>query len=134
MARAPYHGGKALIYGSTSGTGAATALISMSSWSLDKSTDKVEVTAFGDTNKVYVQGLPDIKGTIAGFFDSGDDSLFDGADSTDGVKLYLYPSSQCTTVYHYGPAWLDASMSVDVKGAVTVKGSFVANGAWSRKP
>ena len=57
-----------------------------------------------------------------------------GADSSDGVKLYLYPSSACPTVYHYGPAWLDASISVDVKGAVQVKGNFVASGAWSRKP
>jgi len=134
MARAPYHGGKAVIYGSATGTGDAIVMISLSSWSLDRSTDKVEVTAFGDTNKVYVQGLPDIKGTLSGYFDSGDDKLFDGADSADGVKLYLYPSSGCPTVYHYGPAWLDASIAADVKGAVTVSASFVANGAWGRKP
>ncbi len=134
MARAPYHGGRAVIYGSSSGTGVAVNMISLSSWSLDKSTDKVEVTAFGDTNKVYVTGLPDIKGSISGYFDSGNDALFDGSDSADGVSLYLYPSSLCPTVYHYGPAWLDASISVDVKGAITIKGSFVANGTWSRKP
>jgi hypothetical protein len=134
MARAPYHGGKGVIYLSTTGTGAAVTTISLSSWTLDRATDTVEVTAFGDTNKVYVQGLPDIKGTIAGFFDSGDDALFDGAESSDGVKLYLYPSSLCPTVYHYGPAWLDASLACDVKGAVTVNGKFVANGTWGRKP
>jgi hypothetical protein len=132
MAR--YHGGKAAIYGSTTGTGVAAAMISLSQWSLDKATDKAEVTAFGDLNKTYVQGLADVKGSISGFFDSADDALFDASESADGVKLYLYPSSLSPTIYHYGPAWLDASISVDVKGAVTVKASFVANGSWGRKP
>ncbi len=129
-----YHGGKGVVYVSTTGSGTAIAAIGLSQWSLDRATDKVEVTAFGDTNKQYVQGLPDIKGSLAGFFDSADDALFDGADSNDGVKLYLYPSSLSPTIYHYGPAWLDASISVDVKGAVAVKGSFVAAGSWGRKP
>lgn len=129
-----YHGGKAQILLSITGTGVAIATVALSQWSLDRSTDKVDVTAFGDPNKQYVQGLPDIKGTIAGWFDSADDALFDGADSADGVKLYLYPSSLAPTIYHYGPAWLDASISVDAKGAVGIKGSFVAAGSWGRKP
>ena len=132
MAR--YHGGKGVVYLSTTGTGAATTAVSLSQWSLDRATDKVDVTAFGDTNKQYVQGLPDIKGSLSGWFDNADDALFDGADSSDGVKLYLYPSSLAPTIYHYGPAWLDASIEVDVKGAVSVKGSFVAAGSWGRKP
>jgi hypothetical protein len=60
--------------------------------------------------------------------------LFTAADSTDGVKLYLYMSSNAPTVYWYGPAWLDASCAVPVNGANTVSGNFVANGAWGRKP
>jgi hypothetical protein len=119
---------------STTGTGAAVAAVSLSQWSLDKTTDKVEVTAFGDSNKQYVQGLPDIKGSLAGWFDSANDALFDAAESSDGVKLYLYPSSLAPTIYHYGPAWLDASIEVDVKGAVGVKGSYVAAGSWGRMP
>lgn len=129
-----YHGSRGVVYLSITGTGAAIPTISLSKWSLDRATDKVDVTAFGDTNKQYVQGLPDIKGTLSGYFDSADDALFDGADSSDGVKLYLYPSSLSSTIYHYGPAWLDASIDVDAKGAVTVTGSFVAAGSWGRKP
>ena len=132
MAR--YHGGKGVIYQSITGSGTATATVSLSKWSLDKATDTVEVTAFGDLNKQYVQGLPDVKGTISGWFDSADDSLFDGADSSDGVKLYLYPSSLAPTIYHYGPAWLSASIDVDAKGAVSISGTFVASGNWGRKP
>ena len=129
-----YAGGKGVIYISTTGSGTAITAISLSQWSLDKATDKIDVTAFGDLNKTYVQGLPDIKGSLSGFFDSADDALFDGSESTDGIKMYLYPSSLAPTIYHYGSAWLDASISVDVKGAVTVTASFVAAGSWGRKP
>lgn len=132
MAR--YHGSRGAAYLATTGSGTAAPAVSLSAWTLDRATDKADVTAFQDSNKTYVQGLPDIKGTLSGFFDSSDDALFDGADSSDGVKLYLYPSTLAPTIYHYGPAWLDASISVDAKGAITVSGSFVASGAWGRKP
>src|SRR5678815_365084 len=109
-------------------------MVSLSAWTLDMSTDKVEVTAFQDPNKTYVQGLRDIKGTISGFWDSADDSLFDASESADGMKLYLYPASTAPTIYFYGPAFIDASINVSSTGAVTVTGNFVASGAWSRKP
>lgn len=82
----------------------------------------------------YVQGLRDIKGTLTGFWDSADDSLFDASESADGIKMYLYPASIASTIYFYGPAWVDASINVDVNGAIGVTGNFVANGAWARKP
>jgi hypothetical protein len=132
MAR--YHGKSGVVYLSTTGAAAATTIASLSAFSLDLSTDKVETTSFGDLNKTYVQGLKDIKGTFSGFLDDTALSLFTSADSTDGVKLYLYPSSASPTVYWYGPAWLDASIAVPVAGANTVSGNFVANGAWGRKP
>jgi len=129
-----YHGNKGAVYGSTTGSGTAVAPLSLSKWSLNMSTDKVDVTCFGDLNKTYVQGLRDIKGTISGFWDSAEDPLFDGSESTDGVKLYLYPASTAPTVYFYGPAWLDASIDVGANGAISLSGNFVANGAWGRKP
>lgn len=132
MAR--YHGARGAVYGSTSAAGTAVQLASLSKWSLDMATDKVDVTAFGDANKTYVQGLRDIKGSLSGFWDNADDSLFDAAESPDGLKLYLYPTTTYTNAYFYGPAWLDASIDVSATGAITVSGSFVANGAWGRKP
>lgn len=108
--------------------------VSLSKWTLNMATDKVEVTAFGDANKVYVQGLKDVKGTLSGWWDDTNDALFDAADSADGMKLYLYPASTAATIYFYGPAWLDASIDVAANGAVSVSGNFVANGAWGRKP
>lgn len=129
-----YHGQKGAIYGSTTGTGVATSWISLSAWTLDAATDKVEVTAFQDANKTYVQGLKDLKGTISGWWDSADDSLFDAADSADGLKLYLYPATTASTIYWYGPAYIDASINVAVNGAISVTGNYVAAGSWSRKP
>jgi hypothetical protein len=131
---ARYHGNKGVVYGSVTGTGTAVNMVSLSAWTLDMATDKVEVTAFGDLNKTYVQGLRDIKGTLSGFWDSSDDSLFDASESADGMKLYLYPASTAATIYFYGPAFIDASINVSVSGAVSVSGNFVANGSWSRKP
>lgn len=118
-----------------SATGVAAAVtVRMSEWSLNKQTDKAEVTSFGDANKTYVQGLPDISGALSAFFDDTDDTLFDAAESADGCKLYLYPSSNALTVYHYGPAWLDASITCPVSGPVAVAGNFVAKSSWGRKP
>lgn len=132
MAR--YHGGKAVVYLATTGSGTAVPMVSLSDWTLDKSTNKVDVTAFGDLNTVSVQGLPALKGTFSGWFDDTDTSMFDGAISSDGVKIYLYPSSLAPTIYHYGPAWLDASITCGVSAAVAIKGSFEAKGSWGRKP
>jgi hypothetical protein len=131
---AKYHGQGGRVYLSTTGSGTAVASIGLTSWSLNQPTDRVEVTAFEDVNKTYVQGKRDISGEFSGNWDHADDSLFDGADSTDGVKLYLYPSKDTPTIYFYGPAWLDASIEVGVDAAVTISGSFQAAGAWGRKP
>lgn len=129
-----YHGKGGVVYMSTTGAGTAVNVVLLSSWSLDKGTDTVETTAFGDPNKTYVQGLPDISGQLSGFFDSATDQLFDASESTDGVKMYLYPTSLAPTIYFYGPAWLDASITTEVSGAVKISGKFKANGAWGRKP
>lgn len=131
---AVYPGRNGVVYLSTTGSGAASNVIKLNAWTLNKTTDKIEVTAFGDANKTYVQGLPDLQGTFSGFYDETETKPFTGADSTDGVKLYLYPSSNAPTVYWYGPAWLDASIDTGVANAVTISGSFAANGSWGRKP
>src|SRR5262245_23645155 len=127
-----YAGRKGVVYLSTTGSGNATNVLKLNTWTLDQSTDKIEVTSFGDPNKTYVQGLKDIKGTIAGFFDDTETKPFVGADSADGVKLYLYPSADAPTKYWYGPAWLDTSINTGVAGAVQISGNYAANGAWGR--
>lgn len=127
---AKYPGRNGVVYISTTGSGNASLMIGLTEWSLNRATDKIEVTAFADTNKTYVQGLPDVSGSFRGFWDNTDTKLFTAAASTDGCKIYLYPSSNATGSYHYGPAWLDASMTTNVNGAVEISSDFVANGSW----
>jgi hypothetical protein len=125
-----YPGRKGVVYMSTTGSGNAINVIKLNAWTLNKTTDKIEVTAFGDLNKTYVQGLPDVQGSFSGFWDDTENKPFTGAGSSDGVKLYLYPSADKAGSYHYGPAWLDASMEVEVSGAVKITANFAANGSW----
>ena len=126
-----YAGRKGVVYLSTTGSGNASAVLKLNNWTINRTTDKIEVTAFGDANKTYVQGLPDLQGTFSGFWDDGESKPFTAASSNDGCKLYLYPSSDAPTKYWYGPAWLDVSMDTGVSAAVAISGSFAANGSWS---
>lgn len=129
---AAYPGRNGMVYLSTTGAGAVTTVIKLTKWALDMSTDKIEVTSFLDSNKTYVQGLKDIKGTFAGFFDDTETKPFVASDSTSGCLLYLYPSSLLPSRYWAGPAWLDVSVDTGVADAVAISGNFVANGTWVR--
>lgn len=115
-----------------SATGVATTTIKLNAWTLDRATDTFEVTAFGDTNKTYVQGLPDLKGTLSGVWDDSETKPFAGAASSTGVKLYLYPDiTNSPTKYAYGTAWLNASIETPVGGAVKLTANFVAAASWT---
>jgi hypothetical protein len=117
---------------STTGAGAASAVLNLTKWSLEQKQDKQEVTSFGDLNKTYVVGLPDLTGELEGFWNSAEDKPFQASVSTDGVRLYLYPSADAPTKYWYGPAWVDFGIDTSVDDAVKISGSFSANGAWGR--
>lgn len=130
MAR--YAARKGLIYMATTGSAAASPLTAAGMWSLNRETDTIDVTAFGDSNKVYVQGLPDLKGDFEAFWDDTDTALFTAAGSTAAVRMYLYPSSDAITKYAYGLAWISASIDCSVNDAVKIKGSFAAGGSWAQ--
>jgi hypothetical protein len=109
-----------------------TLVASLNKWTLNAATDKADVTSFGDTNKQYVVGLKDVKGSIGGFFDDSDDALFDAADGGVPVQLDLAPVTSLSTLHWSGPAYLDASIDVPANGAIAVSGDFVAAGNWTR--
>jgi len=117
----------------TGGT-AAVALASMNAWTLNMARDKADVTAFGDPNKVYVQGLPDIKGTLGGWFDTDEMNMFDVALGDVAAALQLTPSTLFPTFLWKGLAWLDAAVDVKATGAISVSGNFVAAAGWTREP
>ena len=104
----------------------------MSAWSFDGTADTVDVSCFGDTNKVYVLGLRDAKGTLSGQWDDVDDTLFDAAEQNTACKMYLYPSRDAITKCWYGNAFVNATVECSVGGSVTVSGDWIAAGPWTR--
>jgi len=108
-----------------------TVVGSISHWTLNAATDKSDVTAFGDTNKQYVQGLKDVKGTIAGWYDDVDHSWFDAADGGVPVTLQLIPDSTQATKMWSGLAYVDASVDCPANGPITISGDWVAAGPWT---
>lgn len=132
MAR--YHGSRGQIKLDPTGGATAVTVASLNSWTLDQARDKVDVTAFGDNFKQYVQGLPDVKGTIGGWFDETETDLFDVAAGDIAATLELIPSTLIPTHLFKGPAFLDASIAVSATGAVSITSNFVGAGDWTREP
>lgn len=131
---AVYHGRKGRLYASSSAAGVAVPVAALNEWTLNQEVDTAEVSAFGDTNKVYVQGLKDGRGTFAGFFDDTDNTLWTAVDSTGAVRLYLYPTTDAPTVYWYGFAWMSMSITTPIGGPVAISGSWVAGSVITKKP
>ena len=121
------HGRNAQVYvGVTSGA-AASPCAFQASWSINMVTDKQDVTAFGDANKVYVAGLPDSSGDFSGFMDDATSQTYIAA--TDGLarNFYLYPDAvNDPNVYWFGTILPDFSADGAVAGPVNVKSSWNA--------
>lgn len=120
------HGRNGRIYLAIASGGVASPLPFFATWSINFATDKAEVTAMGDTNKVYVSGLPDASGEFSGFYDDATAQTYTAA--TDGVarNLYLYPSLLTPGQYWFGTVLPDFNVSGGVGGAVEVSASWNA--------
>jgi hypothetical protein len=128
------HGSRGQILMNPLGTAGVGALpvASLNKWDLSLDKDQVKVTCFGDTNQVYVEGLPDIKGTYGGFYDPADGLvIFDVIFGTVKPYLGLVPSSLTPDVLFGGKANLSGKISVDANGAITIGGGITAAGAWT---
>jgi hypothetical protein len=112
--------------GIASDTAAAEPVAFLNNWSINFSVDNVEVTAFGDTNKVYVAGLPDASGSYAGFYDDATAQMYTAAADGLARRFYLYPSNNNTVQYFFGTALFDMTVEGTVDGSVNVSGDFNA--------
>jgi len=123
------HGKSGRLYAAIASGGSAEPIAFLSTWTLDFSTDKADVTAMGDTNKVKVSGLPDATGKFGGWYDTATAQLYTA--SQDGVarKFYLYPDNATTGQYWYGTALFDFSISGGVSEGVAISGSIDAASA-----
>jgi hypothetical protein len=109
-------------------------IVSISSWKMSQKTDKIDVTCFGDTNKVYVPGMKDTTGEFGGFWNSAERVLWAAVDATTPGMLQLMPNSTEPTFFWEGLAYLDADIDTAVSEAPKITGTFSAAGPWTMEP
>lgn len=110
--------------------GAEAEIASINAWKLDRTTDYEDVSCFNDQNKVYVPGLPDVSGTLGGFWNSSELALWKAARNTTPGTLKLVPNRNEPTFFWSGPAYVDASIDCTL-AAPKVSGNFKGAGVWT---
>ena len=116
----------------------AEVLLSIKTFTVSLKTEKINVTCFQDQNRVYVPGMPDISGSLGGFWNSEDMALILAARATTPGYLILIPDTgdlddETTPAPHAfeGLAYLDADLNTDVEGAPELTGQILAAGPWT---
>lgn len=120
------HGRNGALYAGIASGGTAEPIAFLSGWSISFEVDKADVTAFGDTNKTYVSGLPDASGDFSGFYDDATAQLYTAASDGVSRKFYLYPSRLTNGQYFFGTALFDFKVDGDVGDSVKLSGSWAA--------
>jgi hypothetical protein len=115
--------------GLASDTATAVPLQFFAMWSINFATDKIDVTALGDSNKVYVAGLPDASGDFSGFYDDATVQTYTAAVDGLARRFYLYPSTLNTAQYFFGTVLPDFKVNAGVSGATEVSASWNAASA-----
>lgn len=115
------------------GAGGVTAveIASITGFKISLKTPKIPVTAFQDTNAVYVQGLPDFSGTVSGWYNSADLTLIEAVMLITPGWVELIPHTSEPTFKFSGKAYLDAELDTTVDGAPSLNGELVAAGPWT---
>ncbi len=122
-----------LVDTSSGGAGSAVQVTSKNKWTLDQKVDTFEVTAFEDSNKGYVVGLPDAQGTMEGFWDSGDNNVYNVIGSSVARKVYIYPDVVNNVgTYFFTTAFFSVKQDGATSSAVNFSLTFSAAGfaAW----
>lgn len=109
---------------SVGANGSASTVANLTTFDIQQTRDRTEVTSFGDTTKTFIAGLADASGSFSGFWDSagGLQKVADGV----ARAFYLYPTTTDTTKYWFGTATFDITVSTSVGGAVEASGSWAA--------
>lgn len=127
------HGRFGSVYMDITGSGSAQRIPGSQNWMVNFTAKRDEVTAFGDGNNHYTQGLADGSGSVDLYWDNGTHQTYTAA--MDGVarKTYLYPTTPATAgPYWYGTAFWDFSVTTDVGKAVLVKATFAPATDWTK--
>ena len=141
------HGRNGMVYLATTGPGGAgasgTAVASpmafVADWTINFTVAKVDVTALGDSNLVWVSGLPDASGDFSGFYDTATAQTYIAAIDGLSRNMYLYPSllgvqGANPGQYYFGTVLPDFSSSGGIAAAVTFKSTWNAASQVQRYP
>jgi hypothetical protein len=114
------------LYAAIASGASAEPIATVKTFNLDATSERFDATAFGDTTKTYVAGLPDSTATISGIFD--DESQQFWTSAADGVarKWYFYANHSDTSKYFFGTAFFDMSVESDVNGVIGFNGTMSA--------
>jgi hypothetical protein len=119
-------GRNAAIYVGATTSAQASTLTFQNSWSMSFETERIDVTAFGDSNKSYVTGIADASGEFSGFYDDATAQTLTAAIDGLARKFYLYPNTNTATQYFFGTVFVDFKANGGVAGAVEVAASWGA--------
>ncbi len=121
-----------LFLNQTSG-GSAEPVAFISSFEINAATDRFDVTAFGDTAKAYVAGLPDASGSFNGWYDTDTNQTYTAGVDGLARKMYFYPDFTGTPgEYFFGTAFVDFAAQFDVGGAASISGTWSAATPFSK--
>jgi len=133
------HGRNGIVYLGVNPSDAASPMAFLSDWSINFSVAKVDVTCMGDTNLIWVAGLPDASGDFSGFFDTATAQTYIAAQDGQPRNFYLYPSTLGSQganpgQYFFGQILPDYSLSGGVSAAVSLKSSWNASSKITKYP
>jgi hypothetical protein len=139
------HGRNGYVYVALTSGAAAQPLAYISDWTVNFTVAKVDVTALGDSNLVWVAGLPDASGDFTGFMDTATSQTYQGAVDGQPRNFYLYPTLLAVNggpgnavvssgQYFFGTILPDYSVSGGVAAAVTMKSTWNAASQVQRYP
>lgn len=128
----PIHGRKGRLYVAITSGGTAEPIANLRQFSITFAVDQVDTTVFGDTNKTYVSGLPDVGGSFSGFYDTATAQLYTAASDGASRKFYLYPTTDSTGTYWFGTGLFDFQLEQAVDGSVNISGDWKAATAVSK--
>jgi hypothetical protein len=126
-------GKNARLYAAILSTGAAELIPYCQKWSVDFTTDFVDLTVNGDSNRVYGSSAPQITGTYTGFLDTATAQLYTAAQDGLSRRWYLYGSTPSSSgAYWFGTAVFDWKTDADVGGPCKMDGHWWAQDFWSK--
>ena len=120
------HGRNGIIYLSITNGTPAVPIAFQSDWTFNYTVAKVDVTAMGDPNLIYVPGLPDASGDFNGWYDDSTSQTL--VSALDGLSrnFYLYPNKNTPQYYFFGAIFPDFAAAGGVSAGVSTKATWNA--------